>query len=106
MITNWFDKTFTVKRNEWVQDSEGRALDTAQVELDSIEGNIQQASAEYAEAMDLEFRKTFVLYTSFDADIEEGDILSYDGDEYTVAGVQRFYHEKVGNPHTRAIIHL
>jgi SPP1 family predicted phage head-tail adaptor len=105
-ITQWFDTIFTAVRNEWTTDDDGTPLVTTDTELDDITGNLQQASPEFAEAMQMEFRKTFVLYTSYTADIQEGDKLTSGGNEYTVAGVQRFYHEKVGNQHTKAILKL
>lgn len=104
-ITQWYDTTFTAVRNQWIED-DGTPLVTEDIALDDITGNLQQSSPEFAEAMRMEFRKTFVLYTYYDADIQEGDKLTSGGNEYTVAGVQRFDHDKVGNPHTKAILQL
>lgn len=105
-ITQWFDTVFTSVRSEWTTAEDGTPLITTDVAKANITGNLQQASPEFAEAMQMEFRKTFVLYTSYTADIQEGDKLTSGGNEYTVAGVQRFYHEKVGNQHTKAILQL
>ena len=103
-MNTWFDTTFTVARNEWIEADDGTKLITEDVAKDSIDGNLQQASPEFAEAMQLEFRKTFVLYTDYDADIQEADKLTTGGVTYTVKGVQRFSHDKVGNPHTKAVL--
>lgn len=103
-MNTWFDTTFTVARNEWIEDDDGNPLITQDVAKENITGNLQQASPEFSEAMQLELRKTFVLYTDYDADIQEGDKLTTSGDTYTVYGVQRFSHDKVGNPHTKAVL--
>ncbi len=105
-MKSWFDKTLEIKRDEWTEAPDGTPLTTGKQEKADIKGHIQQASPEFAEAMQMEYRKTFILYTDYNADIKEGDNVIDDDINYTIKGLQRFSHEKVGNPHTKAILQL
>lgn len=101
MIEKWFNQTLSVKRQEQITDDEGNVLGTDEVKKDDIKGCIQQSSPEFAEAMEMDFRKTFVLYTGVDEDVKEGDKIN---DEYSVKGVQEFRHPRMNNDHIKAVL--
>jgi hypothetical protein len=100
MINKWFNQELTVKRDSWITDDDGNKLYTKEEDKGTISGDIQQASPEFAEAMQMDFRKTYILYTGIDEDIQEGDKI----DNYTVKGLQRFTHPRMKNDHIKAIL--
>ena len=103
MINKWYKDTFTVYRQAQIVEN-GNVIGTTEGEVGEITGDLQQLTPEKAETMNLSFRQGFVLRTSTDSDIQEGDILKIDGEEYGVNGIKELSHSKMNNGHLEVIL--
>lgn len=103
-IQEFFDKSVTVFKHNWVQDADG--WHTQKSEDESFVGHIQQISEEFAQSQGLSFTKTYNLWFGFNEDLEENDVITIEGDEYSVVGIKR-NEDPVGNDsHKKALITL
>lgn len=103
-LYSWYNKTLTKERDEWVTDESGNKLYTERIEDGSFSGNLQQATEEQAESMNLKFGKVYNFYTDIGSDIKEGDILKDGDDSYSVRGLKDFKSPKTENDHLKVIL--
>jgi len=82
MIDRLFTTTFNVERMEWGDDSAGLT------DLDPITGHIQQMRPELTTQLGLSMTKTYIIWCSVDADVQEGDTLTNGSDSYSVKAMQ------------------
>ena len=88
MISKFFTTLFTVSRQEWSEDSDGQQF-SALAEVGTFLGHKQQASAELAQQLALNFTKTFTVWCPVDEDIREGDSIETEaGETYLVRAIQ------------------
>lgn len=88
-IEQHYVTSFTAKRMVWATDGSGNQY--AQLtDINPISGHIQQSSIQLAQSLNLTFTKTFTIWCSASADVNEGDQLVSGGYTYTVKARQDF----------------
>ncbi len=87
MISDFFTKTFTVKRASWLTDEYDNQY-SEEVEVGSFLGHLQQANAQLAQTLGLNFTKTFTIWCPSDTDIREGDTVTSELISYSVRAIQ------------------
>jgi len=99
-LTDHFTTTFTVKRMTWQVDGYGNEYSSL-ADVSLFDGHLQQSDMELAQNLGFAFNKTFTIWCSLTADVEEGDNV-YDGTYiYHVKAKQTFYNGD--NKHTELV---
>jgi hypothetical protein len=106
MILEKFKTTFTVKKKVWtIVTMNNKQVDrTTEVDGDSFNGHLQQATAEYAQSYNLSLTKGYSLWCPLSANVFEGDIIHQDGTAYTVRARQDY--RDGDNPHAQLAVEL
>jgi hypothetical protein len=101
MIDRKFTTTAEVRRTTWVtEEIEGVTVDkSAEVIVDTINGYLQSATAEYAQYNGLTMGKGYTFWCPLNTTTGEGDTLVIDGNYYSVRAVRRL--SDGHNPHTQ-----
>ena len=82
MISRFYTDTFTNTRMSFVNNR------STLVSVGSFKGHIQQARAELAEQLNSVWTRTFSLWCETDTDVQDGDVITYNGDTYNVKAIQ------------------
>lgn len=85
MLSNFYDKTFTVNRMVWsVGSNRGSSLS----EVGTFQGYLQQASQELVERFAMNFQTSFSIWCDIGTDVKIGDTLEEGNSVYTVRAIQ------------------
>ncbi|MFW6173525.1 MAG: hypothetical protein ACOC5T_07265 [Elusimicrobiota bacterium] len=101
-MKDFFTYTATVKRQVVKTDDDGNKYSELTDEENEIEGHLQQASPERAETMKMDFTKTFIFWAGVDEDLNVGDTIEINSEDYSVKAIQK--NEVGSNQHLEAII--
>ena len=98
-IAKFFNKTLTISRMVWANESSSESVIT------TFSGHLQQASAELAESLGLSFTKTFSLWCDKSIEVKEQDSLSDGTYTYLVRAINsRNYSLSSNNEHLQLIL--
>lgn len=101
MIEDFYNKTATVKRQTPKTDGDGNKYSEFST-IGTITGHKQQSRPEKVQNLDLDFTKTFDFWCDEDSNVETGDTLTIDSENYTVRAIQTNDYGK--NQHLELII--
>ncbi|MCX6785921.1 MAG: hypothetical protein NTZ18_03675 [Candidatus Komeilibacteria bacterium] len=82
-IAKFFTTQFTTKRMSWSGES------SALITQSTFDGYLQQAAAELAETLRLNFTRAFTLWCPLGTDVEEGDLISDGEFDYGVKAINK-----------------
>jgi hypothetical protein len=86
-INKFYTTEFTVTRGGWTTDSEGFSS-SAPTEVGTFMGHIQQITPKLAQYLNLNFTKTYSVWTAPDSDVKSGDIITDGTKYYSVKEIQ------------------
>jgi len=87
MISKFYTTVFTVFRGTWQTDQDGFSS-SAPLEIGTFNGHIQQISPKLAQYLNLNFTKTYSVWTDPATDIKQGDVIDDGTKKYTVKEIQ------------------
>lgn len=99
-ISDFFDTEVTVNRSVWQTDGSGNEY-SAMASQGTEKAHIQQADPQLVEHLGLSFTKTFAVWVSSGADVQEGDELVHGSWVYHVKAIQDY--DTGNHPHKQVL---